>query len=128
MRANDAREDYNGFMKTLFSFFAAVILISAPVRADSPMDKRLCDQINQVIRECSRLKTGVTRGEFQVIFPGEDGGLRSGYGEGSFLYKTCPYIKVEVTWNMVDPTQKTESPKDTIKTISKPYLEYPFTD
>jgi hypothetical protein len=88
--------------------------------------------IRQVMHSISTIKPGMTRKDLFAIFA-EDGGL-SIRTRGRYVYKQCPYIKVEVEFELVDKEHGTvsgmtlEDPADKIVRVSRPYLEYPFMD
>jgi len=107
----------------------AVLLLLALIpfmsRADTPMDSKFYDQVSDVLKACSKLKPGTTRAEFLKVFA-MDGGLMS--IRQRFTYQKCPNIKVDVEFNPTMPNQKSDLPTDTIRSISKPYLEQPFVD
>jgi hypothetical protein len=109
----------------------ALLLLLALVpdvsRADAALNSKLYDQLSDVLKAYSKLKPGTSRAEFLKVFA-EDGGLSVSRGPHRFIYQQCPNIKVDVEFNLKTPDQKGELPTDTIRSISKPYLEPPFFD
>jgi hypothetical protein len=96
--------------------------------ANSFADTNLTKQISEILIECQKIKPGMTRAELLKAFDME-GGLSSAT-QRTFVYRGCPYIKVDVDFNLSDPQQKTleERPTDTISKISKPYLDWSISD
>jgi hypothetical protein len=96
--------------------------------ANSVADTNLAKQISEILTECQKIKPGMTRAELPKVFTTE-GGISSATHR-TFVYRGCPYIKVDVDFNLSDPKQKAleELPTDTISKISKPYLEWSIID
>jgi hypothetical protein len=94
----------------------------------SVADTNLTKQISEILTECQKIKPGMTRAELLKVFDTEGG--FSTVTQRTFVYRGCPYIKVDVDFNLSDPKQKTleERPTDTISKISKPYLDWSIGD
>jgi hypothetical protein len=81
-----------------------------------------------------KIKVGMTRADLLKVFTTE-GGLSSGLNR-TYVYRECPYIKVDVEFEPVGrPARDTdgrvtlvEANEDVIKKISKPYLEWSVSD
>ena len=88
----------------------------------------LTKQISDALIECQKIKPGMTRAELMEVFTTE-GGLSTAAWR-TFVYRGCPYIKVDVDFTPSDPKQKmTEKrPTDIISKISKPYLDWSIFD
>jgi hypothetical protein len=84
--------------------------------------------IEKSMRIISTIKTGMTREELMKVFR-EEGGLSSRTTQ-RFVYRDCPYIKVNVTFKAVGEPDKDRihSQRDTIATLSKPFLEWSIMD
>jgi hypothetical protein len=84
--------------------------------------------IPNILSECQKIKPGMTRVELLKVFTTE-GGLSTA-AHRTFVYRGCPYIKVDVDFTLSDPKQKMveERPTDAISKISKPYLERSVID
>jgi hypothetical protein len=88
--------------------------------------------IEHVMRSISSVKAGMTRKDLAKIFQ-PDGGL-STRSQTRYLYRRCPYIKVDVEFSPAgepgDASQEEhyESPDDRIVKISRPYLDNPVAD
>jgi hypothetical protein len=96
--------------------------------AGNDVDRNLTKQISAILTGCQKIKPGMTRAELLKVFTTE-GGISSATHR-TFVYRGCPYIKVDVDFTLSDPKQKTveERPTDTIHKISKPYLEWSIND
>ena len=101
---------------------------SVPSRGVNDVDKDLAKQIPSILSECQKIKPGMTRAELLEVFTTE-GGLSTA-AHRTFVYRGCPYIKVDVDFTLSDPKQKIveERPTDAISKISKPYLEWSVID
>ncbi|HEY3853381.1 MAG TPA: hypothetical protein VGO67_03190 [Verrucomicrobiae bacterium] len=102
-----------------------VIIGVAPKPATN---KDLTKQISEILTECQKIKPGMARGELLNVFTTE-GGLSTA-ARRTFVYRGCPYIKVDVDFTLPNSNQKTveERPTDTIIKISKPYLDWSIGD
>jgi hypothetical protein len=89
-------------------------------------DKDLTKKIDAVIRQWQTLKRGMTRADLEKILQTE-GGLSS-IQERLYVWRSCPYIKVDVQFNPTSPGQKDELPTDTVTSYSKPFLQYSNSD
>ena len=92
----------------------------------SAMDEEHTKWIGEVMRSIETIKPGMSRGNLKKVFV-EEGGL-STRAQRKYVYKTCPYIKVDVTFAPADNDKLTEKPEDKIVSISHAYLEYPVMD
>ena len=80
------------------------------------------------LREMETIKPGMTRADLLKVFQ-EEGGL-STRSQRTYVFRGSPYLKVDVTFEAVGAPQDklTQSPKDRITTISKPYLAWSISD
>jgi hypothetical protein len=99
-----------------------------PLPTNGDADINLTKQISEILIECQKIKPGMTRAELLKVFTTE-GGLSTATHR-TFVYRDCPCIKVDIDFNLSDPKQNAleEHPTDTISKISKPYLEWSFSD
>ena len=81
--------------------------------------------IEHVLHSISAIRPGMARKSLSRMLI-EDGGLQVRQ-QTRYLYKPCPYIKVEIDFAPADEGS-TFSPDDKIISISRPYLEYPTAD
>jgi hypothetical protein len=84
--------------------------------------------IGKSLKEMQTIKEGMTREELLKVFQ-EEGGI-STRTQRRYVYRECPYIKVDVEFEPVGSRQDklTEYPKDKIVKMSKPFLEFPIRD
>ena len=94
----------------------------------APEASDLTNQIPNILAECQKIKPGMTRAELLKVFTTE-GGL-STPKHRTFVYRGCPFIKVDVDFTLSDSKQNAvdEQPADTINKISKPYLDWSVGD
>lgn len=80
------------------------------------------------LSEMQSIKPGMTRGELLDVFR-EEGGL-STRSTQRYVFRDCPYIKVNVSFEVVgEPEDKlTKFPQDKITKISTPFLEWSIMD
>jgi hypothetical protein len=92
------------------------------------VDEYLTKQISNILTECQKIKPGMTRAELSKVFTTE-GGLSTAKHR-TFVYRGCPYIKIDVDFTLSDPKQNVleEHPMDIISNISKPYLDWSVLD
>ncbi|HZE69186.1 MAG TPA: hypothetical protein VE135_06620 [Pyrinomonadaceae bacterium] len=84
--------------------------------------------IAKCLKEIESIKVGMTRDDLLRVFK-EEGGISTREWR-RYAYHDCPYIKVDVEFQPVgDPDNKvSQSPKDKIIKISKPFLEWSIMD
>jgi hypothetical protein len=119
------------FMKTVLkllavAFCACIVLPSS--FADQVSDERFTTQVSDILRECIKIKPGMTRAELLKVFTVEGGVSTAKYR--TYIQRHCRYIKVDVTFTLSSPKQDVlkEEPTDKIATISRPYLEFSIID
>jgi hypothetical protein len=99
-------------------------------RGRGPIDQEHTNWIDHVMRSISTIKPGMTRKDLFTVL-NEEGGI-SFRTRKTYVYKHCPYIKVDVEFAPADedrnPDAVTENPEDKILKISRPYLEYSHMD
>ncbi len=108
---------------TVIGVLAQEVEIDA--RPDLQIDREHTQWVQQVMRSLSIIKPGLKRKDLLQIVT-EDGGL-STRSQGRYVYKHCPYIKVDVQFSSVNEGTD-QSPDDKIVKVSRPYLEYPISD
>ena len=77
-----------------------------------------------VLNATQTIKVGMTRSDLLKVFTTE-GGL-SWTSQRTYVYRECPYIKVDVKFAASSNSQ--ELPKDKIVEISRPYLAWSVMD
>jgi hypothetical protein len=101
--------------------------IKPPLRGPD-IDEEHTKWIDSVITSILTIKPGATRKDLLRVFK-EEGGISS-RTRRKYVYKECPYIKVDVEFAPVGDQDKLveEMPEDKVTSISRPYLEYGITD
>jgi hypothetical protein len=99
-----------------------------PTQPSSAIDWEHTKWIDSVMRSILTIKPGATRKDLLKVFK-EEGGL-STRTQRTYVYKRCPYIKVDVRFAPVGAEDNglTEMPEDKVITISRPYLGYSVAD
>jgi hypothetical protein len=77
----------------------------------------------KVLKQIDSIHSGITRKDLTLIFR-MDGGL-SMRTQSTYVYKDCPYIKVDVVFSPIGPMDDDE---DRVLSISRPYLAFPTRD
>jgi hypothetical protein len=120
-------------MKTLISLLAFGFVISVSAAAILPSsESRGADEhtkwIAKSLKEIQRVKVGMTRDDLLRVFK-EEGGISNRMWR-RYVYRDCPYIKVDVEFEPVgEPENKlSQNPRDKIIKISKPFLEWAIVD
>ena len=120
-------------MKTLISLlaFGLVTFVSAaPIlrSSESCGTDEHTEWIAKSLKEIESVKVGMTRVDLLRVFK-EEGGISTRTWR-RYVYRDCPYIKVDVEFEPVgEPENKvSQSPGDTIIKISKPFLEWSIMD
>ena len=70
------------------------------------------------------IKVGMTRSELLTVFTAEGGIFAA--SQRVYVYRHCPYIKVDVKFATVSAQE--ELPTDKIVQISRPYLAWSVAD
>jgi hypothetical protein len=100
----------------------------SPAQRGSEIDREHTKWVDSVMRSILAIKPGATRKDLLKVFT-EEGGISS-RTHRKYVYKQCPYIKVDVEFAPVGGQENgfAEMPEDTVVTISRPYLEYSIFD
>jgi len=94
-------------------------------RPESEIDREHAEWVDRVMQEIATVKPGMKRSDILRVFT-EEGGL-STRSHRTYVYRHCPYIKVEVEFSPLDHTPD-ESLEDKVTKISRPFLEYSVMD
>jgi hypothetical protein len=86
--------------------------------------------ISQATTEMQTIKAGRTREDLLKVFKRAGGFYTTSRLAGTYEYKGSPYIKVDVEFSETPGSEGStvDSPKDLIKSVSKPYLASPSFD
>jgi hypothetical protein len=105
--------------------FACILCVSAVGHSDSQqkatqIDREHAAWVAEVLHTMQTIKAGATRADLMKMFTTE-GGL-STTSQETYVYRQCPYIKVDVKFAASSRDQ--ELPTDTIVEVSRPYLAW----
>jgi len=114
--------------------FALVVSVSALSLKHSQQAQQPTEWIAKSLKEMEKIKPGMTRADLLKVFTTE-GGLSTGLNR-TYVYRECPYIKVDVEFEPVGRPARdaegrvtlVEADQDVIKKVSKPYLEWGILD
>ena len=105
--------------------FAAIALPQAQLERDiSRFDEKQTEWIAGVLKATQSVQVGMSRSDLLKIFTTE-GGI-STPSQRTYVYRECPYIKVDVKFAAASPSE--EFPNDRIVKISRPYLAFSVMD
>ena len=93
-------------------------------RQTSGFDKEHTEWVAGALRSIQTIQVGMTRSELMRVFTTE-GGLEfkdASTSRRTFVYRRCPYIKVDVKLAISNPND--DLPTDKITEISRPYLDW----
>ena len=126
-------------MRKISIMIAAAFLVLLFVRLihpaqTSPLSRHRSEWIAASMREMETIKAGMTRADLLKVFTIE-GGLSTGL-QRTYVYRDCPYIKVDVEFEPVGRPARDrdgrvtleEDRRDIITKISRPYLEWSIMD
>lgn len=94
----------------------------------SGIDEERTEWIAGVLRSIQTIQVGSTHSELMKVFTTE-GGLEfkdATTSRRTYVYRKCPYIKVDVTLAITGPNE--DLPTDKVTQISRPYLEWTVAD
>jgi hypothetical protein len=102
--------------------------------AGEPASPQYTAWVGRSLKQMQSVKVGMTRADLLKVFTTE-GGLSTGLRR-TYVYRECPYFKVDVECKPVDRPARdaagrvtlVESGDDLIKSISKPYLGWSISD
>jgi hypothetical protein len=101
-----------------------VIAIKASAQAPASCDS--CDLMAEALSTVQSFAPGTPRSKVEQEFS-PDGGLQFFYGPSRYIFRKCPLIKVDIEFTHFDGEQD-GLPSDQVVKVSRPYLEYPFSD
>ena len=113
--------------------FLCILSVGAAAQSESQQPARISpSHINQehtewiagALNSIQMLKIGMTRSDLMKVFMIE-GGL-STTSQRTYVYRRCPYIKVDVKF--AASSREKELPTDKIVEISRPYLTWSVMD
>ncbi len=116
------------------SLFVLLLTVSIVPAQRPQKSQRQTEWIASRLKEMQQIKVGMTRADLLKVFTTE-GGLSTGLNR-TYVYRECPYIKVDVEFEAVGRPARdadgrvtlVEANEDVITKISKPYLEWMTLD
>lgn len=113
----------------LLALTASALSVQSPRK---PQDHT--EWVRKILLETEKVKAGSTRAEFNKVFA-RQGGLSTGL-QATYVYRECPYVKVDVHFTAVGRPERDaqgrvtleESDADVVKEISRPYLDWAVLD
>ncbi len=108
--------------------------MNAPAQTRDPVRVAYVAWVGEVLKQMQTIKPGMTREQLLSVFTTE-GGLSTGLSR-TYVSQECPYFKVAVEFHAVGRPERdsdgrvtlVEDSRDTIKTISHPFLEFSVMD
>ena len=103
--------------------FIAIVALGAVAQSEHHKTPPGVDQehaawVASVLRATQTIKAGMTRSDLVKIFTTE-GGLSTSF-QRTYVYRECPFIKVDVKFTVSSHGQ--ELPTDKVGEVSRPYL------
>lgn len=111
-------------------FFRAIVSQEPQQMPASRCDA--CSEVTQALEAAQKINEGATREDVEKEFV-HDGGLFS-RDQTIYVYRQCHSIKIAVSFTHDPADTSAESsfaegaPGDRVKSVSRPYLEYPAMD
>ena len=106
----------------------------SPTLSDRQKQAERTKWVSDSLMEMRTIKVGMTRAQLLKVFTHE-GGIYTALQQ-TFVYRGCPYFKVDVKFTPVGRPERdrdgrmtsVQDPRDVIKEISRPYLEFSIVD
>ena len=118
-------------MKNITIIISAIILLGftvVPALADTTNNTNFAGELVRIFYDCQKLKAGMTRAELGKLqmFDQDWGPVylaneRIFSQHTTFVYRSCPFIKVDVDFEAT--SSKEAQPTDIITKVSMPYLD-----
>ena len=119
-------------MKALILYISVALislgcLVFLPSSASSRMETHK-EWVAKTLTEIESVKVGMTRADLTRVFTDEGGVFTR--KQQRFVYRECPYIKVDVEFEAMGQVeeQMVGRSEDKITRISKPFLEWSIND
>jgi hypothetical protein len=114
----------------LFAFGLVAVVSAAAILPSSKSCRtdEHTEWIAKSLKEIESVKVGMTRADLLRVFK-EEGGISTRTWR-RYVYRDCSYIKVDVEFEPVGELENklSQSPRDRIIKISKPFLEWSILD
>ena len=105
-------------------FSVSAIAQSEPPQTPSQIEPEHTVWIASALNSMQTIKVGMTRSDIVKAFT--TGGRLSTTSQRTYVYRQCPYIKVDVKF--AAPSRDVELPTDKIVGVSRPYLAWSVMD
>ena len=111
-----------------FGLVAFISVAAALPASESRGTDEHTEWIAKSLREIESIKVGMMRADLLRVF-NQEGGI-STRTRRRYAYRDCPYIKVDVEFEVAGELESKvgQNPKDKIVKISKPFLEWSIID
>jgi hypothetical protein len=125
-------DTHGGLVMAAAVLLSAAILsggpAAAPARCRAEADgPSACDAIRRAVDDSIRIRPGMMRKDVEKYFR-DDGGMQFP-PKARYLWRPCMYLKLDVEYDLSPSRGKNlTSPEDTVRTVSKLYVELPYTD
>jgi hypothetical protein len=113
-------------MRNAVVILCLLFAISRPAasRSQAEQPECACPILEQALTDANNIRKGMRRSEVEKVFV-EDGGLTF-LPKSRYIYRKCHLLKIEVDYEMT--TKDKTSADDTVKKVSKLYVELPYAD
>lgn len=125
-------DTHGGLMMAAAVLLSAAILSGGPATAPTrcragASGPSACDAVRRALDDTMRIRPGMMRKEVEKYFS-EDGGMQF-QTRTRYVWTACAYLKLDVEYDLSPSRGKNlTSPEDTVRTVSKLYVEYPAKD
>ena len=103
-------------------------LLPSARAAQSNSESQCCSMVTRALEAVNRIKKGMLRENIEKDFT-QDGGIDFG-SVTVYTFKLCPLIKIRVEFDQKEASAQSVNNrlKDVVRSVSKPYIEYPARD
>ena len=114
--------------RVLLLLLCCVLALSQRASSEHCPPQELTQWLGSSLAQIEKIQLGMTRSDVEKLFV-SDGGMSTRYRK-TFVFRDCPYIKIDVEFTSNDENGKPikEEPADRITLVSKPYLAQPTAD
>lgn len=112
-------------MTTQLLAIGILAAISLSAQAQTPHHSRktsaCCSIVEAALRDAAQIKPGMKRADLAKMFTPESS--PDFLVETLYFWKRCHYIKIRVSFILLDPQGNKESPSDIVKFVSGPHIQ-----
>jgi hypothetical protein len=113
-------------LKTLAITFAVILMCHVCGPSLLAEDAACCSVVHHALSAVDQIKPGMKRKEVEKFFV-EDGGI-SFRDEGTYVFRSCQYIKVKIKFSRAVIATSNNFSDDTVTEVSAPYIQAPMRD